>query len=240
VNVATLREIRQRVPLDAHLAKRGPAGPNEAQTDTPRRDRGDGSAGRRTIVAVPADVRPGMAIVTSALIGSRSFLVTLLQLIVVVCLLAVLIVFVRVLIQLRVDQRRKERLAATRDICSLSPSEFEAYVGVLFEKAGYRVKQTGGRGDRGIDLVVSRNGRSRVVQCKRYGEDVGPGAVREFIGAMTNAQATHGFLVATSGFTTGARREAHEAPYDIGLLDGRAIVDWAARYGLPAEVMDGR
>lgn len=186
----------------------------------------------------PAGALRGMAIVNAALIGSQGFLVTLVQLAAVVCLLAIVIVFVRVLIQLRVDQRRKERLAATRDISSLSPAEFEAYVGVLFEKAGYRVKQTGGRGDRGIDLVVSRNGKSRVVQCKRYGDDIGPGAVREFIGAMTNAQATRGFLVTTSGFTSGAEREARTSPYDIRLLGGGTLVRWARRYGLPGEVMD--
>lgn len=205
----------------------------------PGRDRGYGAAGRRTIGVGPAGALRGMAIVNAALIGSQGFLVTLVQLAAVVCLLAIVIVFVRVLIQLRVDQRRKERLAATRDISSLSPADFEAYVGVLFAKAGYRVKQTGGRGDRGIDLVVSRNGKSRVVQCKRYGDDIGPGAVREFVGAMTNAQATRGFLVTTSGFTSGAEREAHTSPYDIRLLGGGALVRWARRYGLPGEVMDG-
>ncbi len=147
---------------------------------------------------------------------------------------------VRVLIQIRIEKRRKERLAATEDIRSLKPSEFEAYVGVLFERSGYRVKQTGGKGDRGIDLMVNRNGKTSVVQCKRYGDDVGPGAVRELIGAMTNAGVTRGVLVTTSGFTSGAEREAGKAPYDIQLLNGSALVSWARRYGLPGAVMENR
>ncbi|MEA3374665.1 MAG: restriction endonuclease [Chloroflexota bacterium] len=171
------------------------------------------------------------------LIDVPSFLTTFIRLGIVVFLLLIVVVFVRVLIELTIERRRKETLAATRDIRSLSPSEFEAYVGVLFERAGYRVRQTGGSGDRGIDLVVSRNGKASVVQCKRYEDDVGPSAVRELIGAMTNTRTTHGFLVTTSGFTAGALREAHKAPYKIRLLDGRRIVRWARKVGLPGEVM---
>lgn len=173
-----------------------------------------------------------------ALIDVQTFLSTFLRLAIVALLLVIAVAFLRVLIQLRLEQRRRERLAATRDIRSLTPSEFETYVGVLFEKAGYRVKQTGGSGDRGIDLIVSRSGRASVVQCKRYEEDIGPSAVRELIGSMTNAGATHGFLITTSGFTPGARQEAQKAPYRIKLLGGKEIVRWAWKYGLPGQVMN--
>lgn len=168
----------------------------------------------------------------------QGFLTTFARLGIVVFLFLVAIVFVRVFIALRIEERRKENLAATRNICSLTPSEFEEYVGILFERSGYRVKGTGGSGDRGIDLVMSRNGTQSVVQCKRYGDDVGPGVVRELIGAMTNARVHRGFLVTTSGFTAGAREEARQAPYRIRLLDGQGVVRWARRYGLPGELMD--
>ncbi len=176
----------------------------------------------------------------SSLMDIHGFLVIFTRLGIAAFLVLIGIGSVRVLVQIRIERRRKERLAATKDICSLNPSEFEAYVGVLFERAGYRVKRTGGKGDRGIDLMVKRNGKTRVVQCKRYGDDVGPGAVRELIGAMTNAGATQGVLVTTSGFTPGAEREAGKAPYDIQLLDGSTLLSWAKRYGLPGEVMSSR
>ena len=111
------------------------------------------------------------------------------------------------------------------------------YVGLLFEKAGYRVRRTGASGDRGIDLVVSRNGQLSVVQCKRYETNIGPSTVRELVGAMTNVGADHGFLVTTSGFTLGAEREARKAPYRIGLVDGERLVRWARRHGLPGQLM---
>jgi restriction system protein len=179
-------------------------------------------------------------IVTSRLGAPHSFWATFVRLVILVALLLVVLVFVRVLIELKIEQRRRERLVTTRNILSLSPSEFEAYVGLLFEKAGYRVRPTGGSGDLGIDLMVNRNGQTSIVQCKRYEDNVGPSTVRELIGAMTNAGATRGFLVATSAFTAGAEREARKAPYTIRLVDGRGLVRWARRYGLPGELMDVR
>lgn len=174
----------------------------------------------------------------SGLSAVNGFVAMFIRLVVLVALLLIAVVFVRVLIELKIEQHRKKKLATTRNICSLSPSEFEAYVGLLFEKAGYRVKRTGGSGDLGIDLVVNRNRQVGVVQCKRYGDNIGPSTVRELIGAMTNAGADHGFLVTTSGFTVGAEREARKAPYRIGLVDGEGLVRWAKRYGLPGELMD--
>lgn len=56
---------------------------------------------------------------------------------------------------------------------------------------------------------------------------------------MTNARVTRGILVTTSAFTSGAEREADNAPYDVQLLDGSTIVSWAKRYGLPGEVRRG-
>jgi len=172
------------------------------------------------------------------LVDLQGFLVTFLRLAIIAFLLVVALVFIRVFIELRIEKRRRETLAATRNISSLTPSEFEEYIGVLFEKDGYRVQRTGRSGDRGIDLVIHQNRETSVVQCKRYEDDIGPGAVRELIGAMTNARATRGFLVTTSGFTAGATEEARKAPYQIRLLDGIDIVRWARKYGLPGEVME--
>jgi len=165
--------------------------------------------------------------------GSLSgFLSVFARLFALVVLLFLAVVFLRVLLELKIEQRRRRRLLAAESISALTPSEFEAYVGLLFRKAGYRVRRTGGSGDCGVDLVVHRGGRASVVQCKRYEDNVGPSTVRELIGTMTNVGVDHGFLVTTSRFTAGAEREAKKAPYSIGLVDGRRLVRWARRYGL--------
>lgn len=109
----------------------------------------------------------------------HGFVVIFTRLGVAALLLLIAVAFGRVLIQLRVERRREERLFASRDIFSLYPSDPEVQVGALFGKTGYRAEQTGGKGDRGIDLLVCQNGKTCVAQCKRCEEDVGPSAVRE-------------------------------------------------------------
>jgi len=166
-----------------------------------------------------------------------NYLTTVARLSVLAFLLILALGFARVMIELIVEQRRERRLAGTRDIRALTPSDFEEYVAILFEKAGYQVRRTGGSGDHGVDLVVKREGTRSIVQCKRYEEAIGPSTIREFVGAMTNAGMQDGFLVTTSGFTAGAEREARRAPYKIDLVDGKRLVHWAGTHGLPVELM---
>jgi len=167
-----------------------------------------------------------------------NYTATVVRLAILAVLFLITLAFARVLIELKIEQRRKRRLAARRDIRALTPSQFEEYVAILLEKADYHVKRTGGSGDHGVDLAVRRGRTTGIVQCKRYEEAVGPSTIRELIGAMTNAGVEEGFLVTTSGFTAGAEREARKAPYKIRLIDGERLVDWAKTYDLPGKVMD--
>ena len=127
-------------------------------------------------------------------------------------------------------------LAATKDIYALDPYEFEKYVGILFKKSGFRVRQKGRSGDRGIDLAVKKKGKVAIVQCKRYQHNVGAGIVRELIGTMTNAKVDKGYLITPGGFTKGARQEAKTAG-NVSLIGGETLARWARKYGLPGEVM---
>lgn len=99
-------------------------------------------------------------------------------------------------------------LAAIR---GMSPAAFERLILKLLSKLGYGLNaiRTGGAGDEGLDGVVHHDhlGLDRIyIQAKRYGEDnpIGPGKVREFVGALTNAGATKGVLVTSSRFTQAA------------------------------------
>lgn len=169
-----------------------------------------------------------------------TYLATVLRLAILAVLSVVALGLARVLIELSLELRRKQRLASTRGIQTLSPLEFEQYVAMLFEEAGYQVRHSGGSGDRGVDLTVSRGGTAGIVQCKRYEDAVGPGTVRELIGAMTNAGVREGYLVTTSTFTAGAESEARKAPYEVNLVDGEKLARWARAYGFPGTLMDDK
>lgn len=136
--------------------------------------------------------------------------------------------------------QQQEILALTRNIYSLSPEEFEQYVGILFQKQGYQVQHVGKTGDLGIDLRMSKNGTEAIVQCKRYNADnkIDVTLVREFRGVMARENINLGFIVTTTQFTTNAEQEA-QAMQDvtIKLVDGDKLAMGAKQLGLPGIVM---
>ncbi len=89
----------------------------------------------------------------------------------------------------------------------VTPSEFEGLVGGLMHYLGFpNVHITGKSHDGGIDVHSTRNttnGIERVAaQCKRYRENVGVHAARDFFGAISNDKSIkQGFLVTTGEFT---------------------------------------
>lgn len=107
----------------------------------------------------------------------------------------------------------------------LSPREFESLVGRSLESRGYTVTYVGGSGDEGIDLLATKDTEHVAVQCKRYdASPITPNQIREFLGAIVNAQATAGVFVTTSSFTQAAR--AFAAAQSIELVDSGCLVAW--------------
>lgn len=108
------------------------------------------------------------------------------------------------------------------ELYTLSPTEFEQYVGQLFRHKGYRVKWRGRRGDHGVDLeLIQPGGKKAIVQCKRYQHLVGPEIVRELYGTLIHEQAAHAFLVTTADISTAARQWARGKP--MTLIDGQTL-----------------
>lgn len=120
---------------------------------------------------------------------------------------------------------RRQKLQAARTLAQLlqlTPSEFEEWTGELFRRRGYRVVNTSGTGDHGIDLMVYRDGEYGVVQCKRYRGTVGEPIVRDLYGVLIHENADRGYIVTTAGISAQARRWARGKP--IELIDGQKLV----------------
>lgn len=115
------------------------------------------------------------------------------------------------------------------EMLALEPSEFETWVGMLFQLNGYRVKDTQHVADHGIDLeVTSLQVRYGLVQCKRYRGTVGEPTVRDLFGTMTHEQADFAWLATTGGISRQAREWAAGKP--IELWDGQRLVELAKQY----------
>ena len=65
----------------------------------------------------------------------------------------------------------KIRLKHEEELLSLSPSDFEDAVAVLYRQLGYSVEQTPYSGDFGKDLVAIKDGIKYLIECKRYQPD---------------------------------------------------------------------
>jgi restriction system protein len=122
-------------------------------------------------------------------------------------------------------------------LMSLRPDGFERLARRLLREADFdSVNVTGQSGDGGIDgLGVYRLGLVSFpvfFQCKRYRGSVGPGAVRDFRGAMAG-RGDKGLLITTGSFTADARKEAtRDGAPPIDLIDGDRLCDLLKRYDL--------
>lgn len=134
--------------------------------------------------------------------------------------------------------RRKQRSDLVTDVAQVKATgvldgmswrEFEMLVGEGFRLQGYQVVETGGGGaDGGVDLVLTRPGKSGgekfLVQCKQWRAfKVGVDVVRELYGVMAARGATGAFVVTSGRFTDDAI--SFSSGRNVTLVDGPKLVD---------------
>ena len=98
---------------------------------------------------------------------------------------------------------------------SLKGEEFERQLATLFRTRGYQVRLTPTSGDQGVDLILWKDGKTTVVQCKGQKSPVGPAVVRELFGSMHAFRADRAILACTGGFTRGVKEFARSKPIDL-------------------------
>ncbi|WP_104553860.1 restriction endonuclease, partial [Xanthomonas arboricola] len=95
--------------------------------------------------------------------------------------------------------------------------QFELLVGDAFRRQGYSVEETGlGGADGGIDLILRKDGRRTLVQCKQWQrQQVGVSVVREMYGLLTHHQAHAVKIVCIGTYTRDAERFAQGKPIEL-------------------------
>jgi restriction system protein len=127
------------------------------------------------------------------------------------------------------------------------PEFFEKVVIKLLTGMGYggsvsdAGRALGRSGDGGVDGVIDEDalGLDRIyVQAKRYkdGNPVGPGAIRDFFGALDQFKANKGLFVTTSSFTNSATVTAAGLSKRIVLIDGTMLAKLMIRYDVGCRV----
>ena len=102
--------------------------------------------------------------------------------------------------------------------------EFEMLVGEAFRRQGYAIEETGlGGADGGIDLILRKDGKTTLVQCKQWRtQRVDVKVVREMFGLLTHHGAAAVKIVAVGDYTADAQRFAEGKP--IELIHGEALL----------------
>ncbi len=116
-----------------------------------------------------------------------------------------------------------------RDIQAMSWREFEDLVAANYQARGYSVEPLGGDGpDGGVDLVVRKDNRTSLVQCKHWRDQwVGEKPLRELLGVVTARGADGGVMVACGVFDEKALAFA-KASDKLELIGGEQLRELVA------------
>lgn len=118
----------------------------------------------------------------------------------------------------RHQSRQTERVQA-EDCSSMSGIDFELYVSGLLSQLGFTdIRGTPTTNDQGADLLGKKDGKTVVIQAKRYAGPVGNSAVQEVVGAQHYYSGDEGWVVTNSTFTRSAKELAQRT--GIRLIDG--------------------
>jgi len=104
-----------------------------------------------------------------------------------------------------------------QQIRSIDRFQFEKLIELVYRKLGYDVTRRGGANpDGGIDLIIQKDGQYAAVQCKQWkARRVGVQQVREFLGALTDADLQQGKFITLCGYTNPAMQFAKRHDIEI-------------------------
>lgn len=108
---------------------------------------------------------------------------------------------------------------------ALTWRQFEMLVGEAFRRDGYTVEENTHSGaDGGIDLMLRKDHKLTLVQCKQWRtQHVDVKVVREMYGLLMHHRAAAVKIVAIGDYTSDARRFAYGKP--VELISGDALLD---------------
>ena len=112
---------------------------------------------------------------------------------------------------------------------SLKGERFEKQLARLYKRLGYSVERTQTSVDKGIDLILWKDDKKIVAQCKGHKKPIGVSAIRDLYGTMMHFGAASAVLACPAGFTKAVREFATGKP--IRLISATDLVDLAESIG---------
>lgn len=136
----------------------------------------------------------------------------------------VLVAFWLALGERTLRRRRLQTASSLYRLRGLTAYEFQDAVGELFRLEGYVVTENKRQDDEdgGVDLEISRGGKTRLVQIKHKWDDVGVKDVRELWGIVASESAAGAVFVTSSRYSRRAQEFADGKDYR--LIDGEQFL----------------
>jgi restriction system protein len=108
-------------------------------------------------------------------------------------------------------------------IASMTWRDFERVIGTAFMQQGFTVTELAGNGpERGVDLVLTKDGARHLVQCRHWRQrKVSVSVIRELYGVMSAKGAQGGYVITGGRFTSEARDFARDM--GITLIGGSGL-----------------
>jgi len=107
------------------------------------------------------------------------------------------------------ERQLQEAMRNVRAWAALDGLGFEHAVARIYREQGFDVELTPRTNDQGVDLILKKNGKVSIVQCKAYSSNVGVSAIRELAGARASwLNAEEAILVTLYDFSSGAKHFA--------------------------------
>jgi restriction system protein len=110
------------------------------------------------------------------------------------------------------------------EIDAMNGVEFEDYVAVRLQRAGWHVNFTPLVGDYGVDLIAQKDGQTVAIQCKRLAKAVGVAAVQQVVSGARHHGCARSIVVSNQEFTTAAKQLAFT--HGCQLIGRKALLSW--------------
>jgi len=144
-------------------------------------------------------------------------------------------------LEVEIKRRKAEWLEETRKLeflLQLSPRRFQELMWIIFRELGWEVRETPFSQDSGSDGLLTRNGTTMVLQCKRYRRDIGEPIVRDLYGTYMHFKANGAILVTTGRISESARKFAHGK--NIILYDGEGLLTLIKKANITTNLIPDR
>ncbi|MFF2878133.1 restriction endonuclease [Gottfriedia sp. NPDC057991] len=123
------------------------------------------------------------------------------------------------------SRKRVSRASNYEELIKLDPYEFEKFVADIFTVKGFDAIVTSKSRDGGKDIILSKENKKYIVECKRYNkkQKISRTAIQKFHSAIIDTGAEYGYFVTTSFFTKDAIEYVSNKP--IVLIDLHSLSD---------------